>query len=104
MEDAVHGNLDGPVVVVDGSRVLCATSCAERLRSGEQRLDGLDSENHERGHCSKPDGGCLVVAGAADPLHDLFTAKFLQVIGGVARAVVERALFAEQAPLCRRSV
>jgi hypothetical protein len=97
VEDAVHGNLYGTVVGIDGSRVVRATGWAERLSGSEQGFDGFVAKHYEGGHRAKPSRGCLAAARAADPLYDGFAAEFLEIIGGVAGAVLKRALFAEQA-------
>jgi hypothetical protein len=60
------------------------------LRGREQRLDGFVSEYQERGDRPKTGGGCLVTPAVADATNDLFAAKFLQIIGGVARPVVDK--------------
>ena len=97
MEDAVHCSLNGMVVGVDWFRVERATGGTQRLGGCEQGLDGLVSEHHQRGDRPKTGWGCLVAPAVADPANDLFAAQFLQVIGGVARAVGEKVLLAEQA-------
>jgi hypothetical protein len=44
MKDAVHCNLDGVIVGIDGFWVERATGGTQRLCGREQRLDGLVSE------------------------------------------------------------
>jgi hypothetical protein len=97
VEDAVHGNLYGTVVGVDGSRVVRAAGWAERLGGSEQGFDGFVAKHDEGGHGAKAYWECLVAASAGDPLNDLFAAEFFEIVGGVAGAVENRALFAEKA-------
>jgi hypothetical protein len=47
VEDAVHGNLYGTVVGVDGSGVVRAAGWAERLSGSEQGFDGFVAKHHE---------------------------------------------------------
>ena len=65
------------------------------MSGGQERFDSFVSEYEQRSHRSEPSGKRLVAAGVADPPDDLFAAEFLQIIRGVARAVLARALFAE---------
>ena len=67
------------------------------MSGSQERLKGFVSENEERGHCPKTGGEWVIAASVTDPLNDVFAAKFLQIIGGVARAVLEWPLLAEQA-------
>ena len=76
MEEAVHGNLYGSVVGVDGSRVVRAAGWAERLSGSEQGFDGFVAKHQEGGHCAKTGRECVVPASAGDPLNDLFAAEF----------------------------
>jgi hypothetical protein len=57
----------------------------------------FQSADHQRGHRSETGREGLVAACAADALNDVFAAEFLQIIGSVARAVLERVEFAEEA-------
>ena len=97
MEDALHRDLDCAVVGIDGFGVVCASGWAEGLSGSEQGLDGLASQDDQRGHRSQAGRKWFIAAGVADPANDLFAAKFLQIIGSVARAVLKRTLIAEQA-------
>ena len=65
------------------------------MSGGQEGFDSFVSEYEQRSHRSEPSGKRLVAAGVADPPDDLFAAEFLQIIGGVARAVLARALFTE---------
>ena len=56
MEDAVHGNLYGTVVGVDGSRVVRAAGWAERLSGSEQGFYGFVAKHHEGGRARRPAG------------------------------------------------
>src|ERR1700737_3905877 len=95
MEDAFHCNSDGLVVGVDRFWVVRPACWVERWSGGQEGFDSLFSEYEQRSHRSEPGGGRLVAAGGGDPPDDLFAAEFLQIIGGVARAVLARALFTE---------
>jgi hypothetical protein len=53
----------------------------------EQGFDGFVSEHEQSGHRPKT-GRHLVTAGVADAADDLFAAKFLQIISGMAGAVL----------------
>ena len=54
----------------------------------QQGLDGVVSENDERSHRPETGAKRLVAAGVADAANDLFAAEFLQIISGVAGAVL----------------
>ena len=95
MEDAVHCNSDGLVVGVDRFWVMRPAGWVERLSGGQEGFDSFVSEYEQRSHRSEPGWERLVAAGVADPADDVFAAEFLQIIRGVARAVLARALFAE---------
>ena len=97
MEDAVHCNSDGLVVGVDRFWVVRAAGWAERLSGGQEGFDGFVSENEQRGHRSETGWERFVAASVADAANDLFAAEFLQIIGGVAGAVLAWGLFAEGA-------
>ena len=58
---------EGVVVEIDRFWVVCSTGWAERLSGSEEGL---------------------VASGVADPADDVFAAKFLQIVGGVAGAVL----------------
>ena len=75
---------------------LCAPrGWAEWLSGGQQGFDGFVSEDEQRGHRSEPGWQRLVAAGVADPADDVFAAEFLQIISGVAGAVLGWALLTE---------
>jgi len=88
MKDAAHCNLDSVVVGIDLFGVVRAACGTQRLGGREQRLDGFVSEYQERGDGAKTGRGWLVAPAVADARNDLFAAKFLQIIGGMARAVL----------------
>jgi len=67
----------------------------ERLSGGQEGFDRFASEDEQRRHRSEPGWERFVAAGAADPADDLFAAEFLQIIRGMAGAVLAWALFAE---------
>ena len=88
MEDAFHCNLYGLVVRIDRCWVVRTAGWVERLSGGKEGFDGFVSEDDQRGH--RPEAGRerLVAAGVADAANDLFAAEVLQIISGVARAVL----------------
>ena len=63
------------------------------MRGGQKGFDSFVSGDEQRSHGSEPGWERLVVAGVADPADDVFAAEFLQIIRGVAGAVLARALF-----------
>jgi len=67
----------------------------ERLSGGQEGFDRFVSEDEQRRHRSEPGWERFVAAGAAYPADDLFAAEFLQIIRGMAGAVLAWALFAE---------
>jgi hypothetical protein len=67
----------------------------ESLSGGQEGFDSFVSEDEQRSHRSEPGWERLVAAGMGDPADDVFAAEFLQVISGVAGAVLARALFTE---------
>ena len=87
MEDALHGDVYGVVVAVDRFWVVWSTGWMERFSGGEG-FDRLVAQNHQSGHRPDTARQRLVAAGVADPAHDVLAAKFLQVISGLAGAVV----------------
>ena len=95
MEDAVHCNSDGLVVGVDRFWVVRRACWVEKLSGGQEGFDSFVSEYEQRSHRSEPSWERLVAAGMANPPDDLFAAEFLQIIGGVAGAVLAWALFTE---------
>jgi hypothetical protein len=82
------GNLYGLVVRIDRCWVVRTAGWVERLSGGKEGFDGFVSEDDQRGH--RPEAGRerLVAAGVADAANDLFAAEFLQIISGVAGAVL----------------
>ena len=88
MEDALHCNSDGMVVGVDRFWVVRAAGWAEWLSGGEQGFDGFVSQNEQRGHRPQTGWQRFVAAGVADAANDLFAAEFLQIVSGVAGAVL----------------
>jgi hypothetical protein len=95
MEDAFHCNSDSMVVSVDRFWVVRPAGWVERLSGGQEGFDSFVSEDEQRSHCSEPGWERLVATGVADPADDLFAAEFLQIIRGVAGAVLAWALFTE---------
>ena len=95
MEDAFHCNLDSVVVRVDRFWVMRPAGWVERLSGGQEGFDSFVSEYEQRSHRSEPSWERLVAEGMADPPDDLFAAEFLQIIRGVAGAVLAWALFTE---------
>ena len=59
MKDAVHGNLYGTVVGVDGSRVVRAAGWAERLSGSEQGFDGFVAKQHEAAAIARRPAGSV---------------------------------------------
>src|SRR5215472_7067312 len=88
VEDALHGNIDGVVVAVDRFWVVWTTDWVERLSGGKEGFDSLVTQNHQGGHRPETARQRFVAAGVADPAHDVLAAKFLQIISGLAGAVV----------------
>ena len=95
MEDAFHGNSDSVVVSVDRFWVVRPAGWVERLSGGQEGFDSFVSEDEQRRHRSEPGWERLVAAGVADPADDVFAAEFLQIIPGMAGAVLAWALFTE---------
>jgi hypothetical protein len=87
------------------TRMVCSgrrsvLGCAPRGLGGEVewRQEGFDSfvsEDEQRSRCSEPGWERLVATDVADPADDLFAAEFLEIIRGVAGAVLAWALFTE---------
>ncbi len=73
---------------VDGFWVVRAAGWAEWLSGGEKRLDGFVPQNHQRGHRPQAGRQRFIAAGVADAAKDLFAAEFLQIVSGVAGAVL----------------
>src|SRR6516225_9173999 len=73
---------------IDRCWVVRTAGWVERLSGGKEGFDGFVSEDDQRGH--RPEAGRerLVAAGVADAANDLFAAEFLQIISGVAGAVL----------------
>ena len=88
MEDAFHCNSDSMVVSVDRFWVVRPAGWVERLSGGQEGFDSFVSEDEQRSHCSEPGWERLVATAVADPADDLFAAEFLQIIRGVAGAVL----------------
>ena len=88
MEDALHGEVYGVVVAVDRFWVVGTTGWVERLRGSKEGFDSLVTQNHQSGHRPETARQRLVAAGAADPAHDVLGAELLQIISGLAGAVV----------------
>ena len=95
MEDAFHRNVDSVVVRVDRFWVMRPAGWVARLSGGEQGFDGFVAENEEGSHSPETGQQRLVAAGVADPADDVFAAEFLQIIPGMAGAVLAWALFTE---------
>src|SRR5947209_18216665 len=95
MEDALHCNFDSVVVRVDRFWVMRPAGWVERLSGGQEGFDSFVSEDEQRSHRSEPGWERLVAAGVADPADDVFAAEFLQIIPGMAGAVMALALFTE---------
>src|SRR5438105_13526100 len=94
MEDALHCNFDSVVVRVDRFWVMRPAGWVERLSGGQEGFDSFVSEDEQRSHRSEPGWERLVAAGVADPADDVFAAEFLQIIRGVAGAILARAILA----------
>ena len=88
MEDAFHCNFDSVVVHVERFWVVRPACWVERLSGGQDGFDSFVSEDEQRSHRSEPGRERLVAAGVADPPDDVFAAEFLQIIRGVAGAVL----------------
>src|SRR6202030_1814066 len=58
-------------------------------------FDSFVAEDEQRSHRSEPSWQRLVAAGVADPADDVFAAEFLQIIPGMAGAVLAWGLFTE---------
>src|SRR5689334_15958526 len=97
MEDTLHRNSDGMVVGIDRFWVVCAAGRAEWLSGGEKGFDGFVSKNEQRGHRPQTGWQRFIASGVADAAKDLFAAEFLQIVSGVAGAILRWALFAEGA-------
>ena len=88
MEDALHCSFYGVVVSVDGFRVVGTASWSERLSGGEKRFDGFVAQHDQRDHRPQTGWQRLVASGVADAAKDLFAAEFLQIVSGVAGAIL----------------
>ena len=97
MKDALHGESQILVVAVDGSWVLSSMGGGEFLSSGQQRFDGLVAEHEQGSDGPQARRNGFVATGRADPLDDLFTAKFLQIVCCLAGAVGGWTLIAARA-------
>src|SRR3981189_3558922 len=95
MENAFHCNFDSVVVRVDRFWVMRPAGWVERLSGGQEGFDSFVSEDEQRSHRSEPDWGRLLAAGGAGPADDVFAAEFLQIIRGMAGAILAWALFTE---------
>jgi len=65
------------------------------LGGGEERLDRFVAENDERGHRPETTGKGFAATRAADAADDVLSAKFFQIVGGVAGTVLCTAVVAE---------
>ena len=88
MEDAFHCSANDLVVGVDRFWVVRAAGWAEWLSGGEKGFDGLVSENEQRGHRPETGRQRFIATGVADAADDVFAAEFLQMVSGVAGAVL----------------
>jgi hypothetical protein len=95
MEDTFHCDIDSVVVRVDRFWVMRPAGWVERLSGSQEGFDSFVSEDEQRSHRSEPGWERLVAAGVADPADDVFAAEFLQIIPGMAGAVLAWALFTE---------
>ena len=95
MEDAFHCNFASVVVRVDRFWIMRPAGWVARLSGGQEGFDSFVSEDEQRSHRSEPGWERLVAAGVADPADDVFAAEFLQIIPGMAGAVLAWALFTE---------
>ena len=84
-------------LAVDGSWVLSSMGGGEFLSSGQQRFDGLVAEHEQGSDGPQARRNGFVATGRADPLDDLFTAKFLQIVCCLAGAVGGWTLIAARA-------
>src|SRR5438132_9824726 len=92
MESASHGGLDGSVVAIDRFGVVRSAPRAEWPSRSEQGFDGFVAQDEERRHRPETGRQRLVAASVADAADDVLAAEFLQIISGVAGAVVWWAL------------
>ena len=74
-------------MLVDCCPVVGFSSTFWRLGSRQQRKEHFFSEHVESGHAAQSVRGALVSSGVAYFLYEVFAAKFLEVIGGLAWAV-----------------
>ena len=88
MEDGLHGKIDGVVVTVDRLWVAWTTDWVERLSGSKKWFDSLVTQNHQGGHRPQTARQRFVAAGVADAAHNVLAAKFLQIISGLAGAVM----------------
>ena len=88
VEDTLHCDSDAMVVGVDRFGVVRAAGWAEWLSGGEKGFDGFVSENEQRGHRPQTGWQRFIAARVCDAAKDLFAAEFLQIVSGVARAVL----------------
>jgi hypothetical protein len=88
VEDALHGKVYGVAVAVDRFWVVWTTGWVEMLSGSEEGFNRLVKQNHQGGHRPEAARQRLVAAGVADPAHDVLAAELLQIISGLAGAVV----------------
>src|SRR5258706_9635711 len=88
MEDASHGGLDGSVVEIDRFWVVRSAPRAEWLSRSEQGFDGFVAQDEERRHRPETGRQRLVAASVADSADDVLAAEVLQIISGVAGALL----------------
>src|SRR5438132_13619024 len=92
MENASHGGLDGSVVAIDRFGVVRSAPRAEWPSRSEQGFDGFVAQDEERRHRPETGRQRLVAASVADSADDVLAAQFLQIISGLAGAVLSRPL------------
>ena len=74
-----------------------AAGRVKRLGSGEERFDRFVAENDERGHRPETIGKRFITARVADAANDVLSAKFFQIVSGMAGTVGCAAVVAEAA-------
>ena len=85
------------VVGINGFGVLRSASRVNRLGGGEERFDRFVAENDERGHRPETIGKRFITARVADAANDVLSAKFFQIVSGMAGTVGCAAVVAEVA-------
>ena len=87
-------------MLIECCPVLGSAPASWRVSSREQRKEQFFSKYVERGHGAQSVAGGLVSAGVADFFYEVFAAKFLEVVGGLAWAVRRLAALEYGGDLC----